>query len=160
MPASRLGAAIASWSVGASTSSSRLPAPVLTSAIVASGQLPERISPEAARLPLRLSAIPCYPEALRLENGHSCEPYGRLAMPDTVVITVDSRACKKCGICVEFCPKAVLESGPLGEVLVVKPEACSQCRLCELRCPDLAIVVTVPARSTEPAGTAAKGEGS
>jgi 2-oxoglutarate ferredoxin oxidoreductase subunit delta len=58
-----------------------------------------------------------------------------------VNITVDSRACKKCGICVEFCPRAVLQAGPLGEVLVVNLEACNQCRLCELRCPDLAIIV-------------------
>jgi 2-oxoglutarate ferredoxin oxidoreductase subunit delta len=62
-------------------------------------------------------------------------------MPDTIVITVDSRTCKKCGICVEFCPRSVLGAGPLGEVLVLKPEACSECRLCELRCPDLAITV-------------------
>ncbi len=62
-------------------------------------------------------------------------------MPETVVITVDSRACKKCGICVEFCPRRVLEAGPLGEVLVAKAEACTECRICELRCPDLAIIV-------------------
>ena len=62
-------------------------------------------------------------------------------MRETVVITVDPRACKKCSICVEFCPKAVLASGPLGEVLIAKAEACNLCRLCELRCPDFAISV-------------------
>jgi 2-oxoglutarate ferredoxin oxidoreductase subunit delta len=62
-------------------------------------------------------------------------------MPESVKIVVDNKACKKCGICIEFCPRSVLQAGPLGEVLVVKAEACNECRLCELRCPDLAIIV-------------------
>lgn len=47
--------------------------------------------------------------------------------------------CKGCGICIAFCPKAVLAAGEDGVPQVVAPEACIGCRMCELRCPDFAI---------------------
>ena len=51
--------------------------------------------------------------------------------------------CKGCGICVAFCPKAVLEfSDELGKPVVARPEDCIQCGMCELRCPDFAITRT------------------
>lgn len=49
--------------------------------------------------------------------------------------------CKGCKICVQLCPKQVLELDSREEVRVVRPEACICCKLCELRCPDLAIEV-------------------
>lgn len=50
--------------------------------------------------------------------------------------------CKKCGICVAFCPEDVLFIED-GEYPVVKaPEKCTGCGLCEIRCPDFAIVVS------------------
>ena len=49
--------------------------------------------------------------------------------------------CKKCGICVAFCPKDVLDIGESGYPFVKAPEDCNGCGLCEIRCPDFAIVV-------------------
>ena len=46
--------------------------------------------------------------------------------------------CKRCGICVAFCPTGSLEMGPDGPEWKY-PERCAGCRDCELRCPDFAI---------------------
>jgi 2-oxoglutarate ferredoxin oxidoreductase subunit delta len=50
--------------------------------------------------------------------------------------------CKKCGICIAFCPRKVLSVGDDGFPTASNPEACTGCRWCEFRCPDFAIVVT------------------
>jgi 2-oxoglutarate ferredoxin oxidoreductase subunit delta len=47
--------------------------------------------------------------------------------------------CKKCGICIAFCPKKVLERGPDNYPHVVRPEDCIQCGLCDIHCPNYAI---------------------
>lgn len=57
------------------------------------------------------------------------------------LIKVDRRLCKRCGICIEFCPQDVLAPGADGIPAVQSPGACTICRLCELRCPDFAIEV-------------------
>jgi 2-oxoglutarate ferredoxin oxidoreductase subunit delta len=70
-------------------------------------------------------------------------------MMDTkvVTITVDSKFCKGCNLCIEVCPREVLsvskERGAAGSLIVeaTKPEACTSCMMCELICPDFAIVV-------------------
>ncbi len=49
--------------------------------------------------------------------------------------------CKKCGICIAFCPRGTLERGKDGYPVVKNPEECTECGLCEIRCPDFAIVV-------------------
>ena len=49
--------------------------------------------------------------------------------------------CKRCGICVAFCPAEVLSQDASGKVQVKDPDRCTGCQLCELRCPDFAIHV-------------------
>lgn len=49
--------------------------------------------------------------------------------------------CKGCGICVQFCPKNVLDLDDENKAVAARPEDCIACKQCELRCPDLAIEV-------------------
>jgi len=58
-----------------------------------------------------------------------------------VTIEINDAWCKGCAICVEFCPKDVLQMTPLDKVEVKALEACTKCLRCEQLCPDFAIVV-------------------
>ncbi len=55
--------------------------------------------------------------------------------------------CKGCEICVEVCPKGVLEMIDVNDrwegtlVDIVNIETCNACMLCEVQCPDFAIEV-------------------
>jgi 2-oxoglutarate ferredoxin oxidoreductase subunit delta len=49
--------------------------------------------------------------------------------------------CKGCSICIQFCPKHVLELDIEDKVVAARPTDCICCMLCEHRCPDLAIEV-------------------
>jgi 2-oxoglutarate ferredoxin oxidoreductase subunit delta len=57
-----------------------------------------------------------------------------------VKININAKACKRCGICIAFCPKKVFTDND-GMPVVKNLDACTQCMLCELRCPDYAITV-------------------
>ncbi|MGQ9493714.1 MAG: 4Fe-4S dicluster domain-containing protein [Anaerolineae bacterium] len=63
------------------------------------------------------------------------------------MITVNTDWCKGCYICVEACPRHVLEVDQdvfvrgLHPVVVARPDDCTACLQCELLCPDLAIMV-------------------
>lgn len=50
--------------------------------------------------------------------------------------------CKKCGICVAFCPHGVLDVNEEGYPFVAAPENCKGCDWCDIRCPDFAIMVS------------------
>lgn len=56
-------------------------------------------------------------------------------------ILINQEWCKRCGICVAFCPKHVFEDDEEGTVSVPRPEDCIYCELCERLCPDLAITL-------------------
>jgi 2-oxoglutarate ferredoxin oxidoreductase subunit delta len=72
-----------------------------------------------------------------------------MAKPKLEEHRINREWCKGCGICVAFCPKAVLEMDREDKAAAVRLEDCIACRLCELRCPDLAITVEVEARETD-----------
>lgn len=55
------------------------------------------------------------------------------------VVKVDERLCKGCRICVEFCPKKVLDLNKNEKATMIDQENCILCSLCEIRCPDFAI---------------------
>ncbi|HHV17886.1 MAG TPA: 4Fe-4S binding protein [Thermoanaerobacterales bacterium] len=57
-----------------------------------------------------------------------------------IKILINEKACKKCGLCIAFCPTKVYASEG-GKPLIVNLSACTNCKLCELRCPDYAIIV-------------------
>jgi 2-oxoglutarate ferredoxin oxidoreductase subunit delta len=65
-----------------------------------------------------------------------------------IEIVINPNYCKGCSICIEFCPKNVLqESKDINAKGYRLPEAvginaCTQCQLCVIVCPDLAIAVT------------------
>ncbi|MHB1126676.1 MAG: 4Fe-4S dicluster domain-containing protein [Bacillota bacterium] len=58
-------------------------------------------------------------------------------------IEINSKLCKRCGICSSFCPENVLAPGPDGCPEVVHPDLCTNCQMCFYRCPDFAIHVEV-----------------
>jgi len=49
--------------------------------------------------------------------------------------------CKRCGVCIAFCPVKALDRDSDG-VPVVFEDSCISCGTCELMCPDFAIVVS------------------
>jgi len=57
------------------------------------------------------------------------------------MIQINDRWCKRCGICIEFCPGKVFAQDSPQFPVVADLQACTVCRLCELRCPDYAISV-------------------
>ena len=61
-----------------------------------------------------------------------------------VVVSIDSKWCKGCGICVAFCPKKTLELDQKDKAVQVRPDDCIRCGMCALYCPDLAVIVDMP----------------
>ena len=73
------------------------------------------------------------------QSAEAGPPQPREPAPDP--ITVFKAWCKKCGICIAFCPTAVFTSDDFGLAMVSKPEKCIKCMLCVIRCPDFCIEV-------------------
>jgi|YelNatPaOPRAMG01_1025707.scaffolds.fasta_scaffold28201_4 2-oxoglutarate ferredoxin oxidoreductase subunit delta len=56
-------------------------------------------------------------------------------------VVIYPRWCKKCGICVAFCPKNALGFDSQGVPYLANPAECTGCELCAMMCPDLAVEV-------------------
>ncbi|WP_025209271.1 4Fe-4S binding protein [Hippea sp. KM1] len=62
-------------------------------------------------------------------------------------VEINEKLCKGCGLCVNVCPKNVLEMVEdlhvwMGTIAkVARPEDCIRCKMCEDICPDFAITV-------------------
>lgn len=69
------------------------------------------------------------------------EPADKKAPKKTFNIEVFTAWCKKCHICVTFCPQEALEAGKDGHPKLKQPNRCIGCGWCEVRCPDFAIDV-------------------
>jgi len=67
--------------------------------------------------------------------------YPDVYMPRKRVERIDINPgwCKGCGICIEFCPKDVIDFDENGHAHPFRPERCIACELCERLCPDLAV---------------------
>ena len=65
-----------------------------------------------------------------------------------IEIIISPAYCKGCSICIDFCPRDVLQSSKDINAkgyrlpVVCDIDACTQCQLCVIVCPDLAIAVT------------------
>ena len=63
-------------------------------------------------------------------------------------ITVDSELCKGCVLCIDVCPKKILESDKktvnqkgYNPVFCTDMDGCTACAMCAIICPDSAIKV-------------------
>ena len=81
-----------------------------------------------------------------------------MAKKEKHIVEVYKSWCKKCGICVAFCPAGVLAEDEAGVPYAKEPDKCTGCQLCALRCPDFAINVTSPKKKEAKGSAKASGE--
>jgi len=72
-----------------------------------------------------------------------------MATSTAIKVAIYRGWCKKCGICVAFCPRQVLDTDVSGYPVVKDPGRCTACNLCVDRCPDFAITVYGSKESNE-----------
>lgn len=81
------------------------------------------------------------PDDVESKKPEGQKPHARA--PKKFQVNIYDAWCKKCGICVEFCPKGVLTSDELGTPHPTYQDKCIGCTQCVLHCPDFAITVSL-----------------
>lgn len=56
-------------------------------------------------------------------------------------VTINSKLCKGCVLCADFCPKNVYDAKNGYVPTVARENDCIGCNICVMRCPDFAIKV-------------------
>jgi 2-oxoglutarate ferredoxin oxidoreductase subunit delta len=58
-------------------------------------------------------------------------------------ILINTDRCKRCGVCIDLCPRQVYTASRDGWPEPANMEHCATCGLCELWCPDYAVEIEV-----------------
>ena len=61
-------------------------------------------------------------------------------MAENTYLYIKKNWCKRCGICIAFCPKGVFKQSKEGYPVIDDIEKCAECGLCVVMCPELAIL--------------------
>lgn len=74
-------------------------------------------------------------------SRQSARDSGGSARPRAGSVVVHKQNCKSCGLCVEFCPRKVLQRGKevnaMGyRAVEYRGDGCIACRVCQLVCPE------------------------
>ena len=56
-----------------------------------------------------------------------------------IFLWVNRAWCKRCGICIELCPKKVYDTDGDGYPVLARMEDCIDCGICYFQCPEFAI---------------------
>ena len=57
------------------------------------------------------------------------------------IVSIDEDWCKGCGLCIDICPKKVLEFNEKVKAEPARLDDCIGCHQCENICPDFAVTV-------------------
>jgi 2-oxoglutarate ferredoxin oxidoreductase subunit delta len=71
-------------------------------------------------------------------------------------VAVNYAWCKKCGICIAFCPTHVFTADEFGAPIISLPEKCTNCGLCVIRCPEFTIKLEAAGEGQPGAGVETK----
>ena len=61
-------------------------------------------------------------------------------MAENTYLSIKLNWCKKCNICIEFCPKSVFKEGDDGYPVIDDIKKCTECQICIVMCPEFAIL--------------------